>query len=293
MAKSLAERITSAKSTDRVTITDLETLIADATAERDRLLALSAKHDAESIDFALSDEDREEAAQLANHYQRTARGLANEIDALKKQLEEKRESDSRKAAEAEKQAAIDERDALAVEFMEFYRPFLQQAAALNSRIDANATRLASLRLHELNAEAKARGLDVNGYKGPSMAELVMKMKMPDLDGPGRIWPAPAANPMALANESSARQMARMRDDQARENARWARYMVEPPKDGTRTFIETRRGMMPIGVSGYRNAPVEAVMTAEGVKDAEANGCTVSPLAHNESVGLPPDVAVLA
>lgn len=293
MAKTLAERIIGAKSTVRIRDEDLETLIADAGAEHERLLALAAKHDAESIDFALSDEDREEAAQLANHYQRTARGLANEIEALKKQLEEKRESDNRKAAEAEKQAAIDERDALAVEFMEFYRPFLKQGAALNARIEANAARMASLGVRAANAEAKARGLDAMGRIGVSVAELVLKMKMPDLDGPGRIWPAPTANPMALANEHTARQIARMHDDQKRENARWSRYMVEPPKDGTRTFIETRRGMMPIGASGYRNTPVEAVMTAEGVKDAEANGCTVSPLAHNESVGLPPDVAVLA
>ncbi len=64
MAKTIAERILSARQNDGIRITDLEQLIADATAERDRLLGSAQHHDRESIDFALSDDDRADAARL-------------------------------------------------------------------------------------------------------------------------------------------------------------------------------------------------------------------------------------
>ena len=68
MAKSFQERIASARSTDRVTIETLDKLLVDIGEERERLPLAHARASAESIDFALSESDRDEAAANAERY---------------------------------------------------------------------------------------------------------------------------------------------------------------------------------------------------------------------------------
>jgi hypothetical protein len=284
MTQSLAERITSAKSTDRVRNADLETLIADAKAEHERLVSSAEHHDRESIDFALSDDDREEASRLAGHYQRTARGLLNEIEALETKLAEKLNSDARKAEEAEAAARKARHDALVSRFRDRVPALIDELIVIFAEVRASESGDA------VEADARAVPRIFHHTAGP--IGQFLKMKIPAWDRSGHQWPPAAPNPMDAAAEHTARQIARMREDQERENARWSRYMVEAPTDGTRTAIETRRGIMPIG-GGYRNGPVEAVMTVEGVEEAKANGCTVTLLKQNESVGLPTSAAVLA
>jgi len=290
MAKSLAERITSAKSTDRVTITDLETLIADATAERERLVGSAAHHDGQSIDFALSDEDREEASRLASHFQRTARGLGNEITALNEKLEAKRNSEARKAEEAIRAAIIARRDEAAARFAERGPALVDELIGLLSDIEASDEEMAAARIHQASAEAIARGIDPSFYQGPSPLARFTKLKIPAWDGPQNAWPIDrhAAAMLKLDQENHRRAVARAAEER-NENARWSRYAVQQPEglDDNPT-IETRRGPVKI------NRPmIEAEMTAEAVADAMAKGCLVRPLNGNERIGLPRAVEVIA
>lgn len=286
MAKTLAERIADAKSTNRIRTTDLEALIQEATIERDRLIAAAERQDEDSIDFALSDDDREEASRLASHYQRTARGLTNEIDALTEKLEESRNTDKRRAQEAEREAAIAERDALAARIKSEWPALEYAMIELLEAIHANDARLSSAAPGEDSAEAVARGLPGNFWRNGVVLRRLKEVKLPSFAEANHLaWPKPERFDWELANNGSARRA--MQAEREAENRRWARYMVQAPKDGTRTIVESRTGMIPMHLN-----VVEAVMTAEGVKDAEASGCTVTPLKPNETVGQPTEMVIV-
>lgn len=274
MTQTLAQRIASFKGNPRVRDTDLEALIADAKDEQERLVASATAHDAESIDFALSDDDREEASRLAGSFQRAAAGLANEITALEQQLEDKRNSDKRKAEEAEEAARKARYDALVAKFRDRVPALVNELVGIFQELQANGGGDA--------IEADARGVPRTFHNVGPIAQF-LKMKIPAWNGCGHQWPPAAPNPMALASEYHARAVARMHEDQRREAARWARYHVSAPKNGNRTFVETRRGMVGIGEGFQRD--IEAVMTVEAVEDAKANGCEVVALRPNESIGM--------
>lgn len=288
MAKSLAERIASAKSTDRVTITDLETLIADATAERDRLNGSAEHHDAESIDFALSDEDREEASRLASHYQRTARGLGNEIDALAEKLEAKRNSDARKAEEAVRAAIISRRDEAAARFAERGPRLIDELIDLLAAIDASDEEMAAARIHQPSAEAIARGIEGNFYQGPSPLARFTKMKIPGWASPQNTWPIDrhAAAMLKQDQDNHRRAVARIEAERA-EAARWSRFIIMPPESDDLVTVTTHRGREIV------RHPMERGMTAEGVEEARKEGCTVTPLLPNERLGSPHSVEMIA
>lgn len=289
MAKPLNERIESARSTDRVTITDLEALIAEAIVERDRQIGASEHHAAEAVNLALSDDDREEADRLAQHCKRTAKAYTSAIDELQDKLEAKRNSDHRKAAEEAKAALIASRDELAARLADRIPALFAELTGLLAEIEEmdarGGTTLES-------AEAIARGIPANFYSGASPVTRLVNMKVPNWGAHGLAWPVDkAAAGFAWRNEQSRAQWAVYEKAKANEQGRWARYMVQGPTDGSRTMIETNRGYTPIG-NGHASA-VEAVMTAEAVKDAETNGCTVTPLKESESVGLPVAAAFIA
>lgn len=282
MAKPLAERIASAKSTVRIRIADLESLIEEAKAEQARLMATAEQQDAESIDFALSDEIREEASRLASHYQRTARGLANEIEILEQKLNEAVNSEKRRAADAERAAAIAERDDLAARLKSEWPALEYSIVELLTAIQSNEARLQSAAPGEPNAEAVARDLPANFYRNGVTLRRLKETKLPSFAEANHLaWPIAKRLDLAFAHNTDAKLA--MRRERDAENARWSRYMVQAPADGKRTMIETRKGMAPM----YLNV-IEAVMTVEAVKDAEANGCKVTPLKDNETVGLPSD-----
>lgn len=286
MAKSLAERLAAAKSNDRIRIADLETLIEEATAERDRLVAAAERHDEDSINYALSDDDREEASRLASHYQRTARGLSNEIDGLAVRLEEARDTDRQRARETERLAAIGERDALAARLKSEWPALEYAIIELLQAINANDARLQSSAPGEESAEAVARGLPGNFWRNGVVLRRLKEVKLPSFAEPNHLaWPKPDRFNWELANNGAARRA--MQAEREAENRRWARYMVQAPQDGTRTIVESRTGMIPMHLN-----VVEAVMTAEGVKDAQASGCTVTPLKPNETVGQPTEMVIV-
>lgn len=286
MAKPLAERITSAKSTDRITITDLETLIADATAERDRLNGSAEHHDAESIDFALSDEDREEASRLAGHYQRTARGLSNEIAALSAKLAEKLESDKRKAEEARKAAIVACRDDLAARLKERMPALLDELVGLLSEIEENDALIEPLRLE--SAEAVARQVPGTFYENCSPIGRYVKMKIPAWRGGKQCWPIDRhAEAMARQQIQEHRRLVERKEAERVEQERWSQYVIDPPEGDDKVTITTHRGPEIV-----RNR-IQRRMTVEAVDAAKKAGCVVVELRPSESLGLPTAAAFLA
>lgn len=287
MAKPLNERLASARSTDRVTITDLEALIAEAIVERDRQIGASEHHAAEAVNLALSDDDREDADRAASHCKRTAKAFTLAIGELQTKLEAKRNAESRKAAEAAKAALIASRDDLAARLADRIPALFAELTDLLGEIEEMDERGG----HALeSAEAIARGVPANFYIGPVPVTRLVSMKIPNFNGHSLAWPIDRmiAHRAEIA-ELERQQRIRHKQAMVDEAARWSRFMVEAPRSGgTPVTITGKRGIQQM----YRNT-VELVMTAEGVEDARAKGCTVTALKDTESVGLPVAAAFLA
>ena len=188
MAKSLQERLASARDSDRTTIETLAKLIEDAGAEKDRLAAAHERASAESIDFALAEQDRDDAAANAARYARGIAGLSAAIIELNEKLEAKRNSDSQRAAKAEQAAALTERNEIAARFADRVPTVTGELVEILMAVKANAERLRMAGLHEANAEYHARGIAGNGMIGVTPALPFLQMKIPRFEGTDRIWP---------------------------------------------------------------------------------------------------------
>jgi hypothetical protein len=187
MAQTLTERLTAAKS-PCARLADNETLLEDLKAEQARLSAARDQAAGESIDFALSDDDRDEAAAKAARYDRTAKALDGEIAELRSLIEARLDSDASKAREAEKASALVECYALAEEFKILVKPAVAGMVDLFTRIEANTRRMAAIGERGPDAEAIARGLPA--FIGLSTdPDRFLKMKLPSFEGKGRAWPA--------------------------------------------------------------------------------------------------------
>jgi hypothetical protein len=232
----MPERIASARSNPDTTIATLEDLIPKAEAERDRLSDAHIRASADSVDFALSEEDRDEAARNAERYSRNALAIGKAIEELKAKLEAKRESNGRKAAEAERAAAMAERDEIAAEMREFVPEAMSRLTALLSRSNANADRLRAAGMHVRDAEAEARDVLLLGPGVESFA----KLKIPAWNGPGRQWP-PVAN-MAVHLPDYGVELERAKQAKARaaaqEEARYGWYRLFN-RTGLPVFFESR------------------------------------------------------
>ena len=280
MAKPLNERIASAKG-GRMTTGDLETVIAEAIAERERLAGSASHYAAESVNFALSDDDRDEAARFAERYTRTAVALDNEITELQAMLQRRHESENAAAAKAVTDAIVARRDEIAARFADRVPALIDELTGLLAEVVASDEEMARAKLYLPSAEAVARGVPGNFYNGPQPLGRFTQIKIPGWNTGQNAWPKAEPHIMALSIETMERARERLRAEEKRENARWSRYHVQAPSNGVRTMIETRKGWLPMD----RNS-LAAWMTAEGVKDAEANGCTVTPLEPDQTVGLP-------
>ena len=216
MSKSLAERITSARNSKTVRIRDLEKLIPEAELERDRLSQASVAASSESVDFALSDDDRDEAAAKAERYGRTAKGLDIAIAELRGKLGDLRNSEAQKADEAERRAALIERNEIAGLLRDELPQIVERLVGLLAKTKHNAERMRAAGVHERDAECEARNIMPND---PSALRFTA-MKIPSFDGLGRAWPEP--QPAALQFDyAGALQKARENEDRQAELERIA------------------------------------------------------------------------
>lgn len=192
MARNLVERLAAAMS-PRARIADNEGLLTDLKAERARLEIARDQAAAESVDFTLSEDDREEAAAKAGRLDRTIKGLEVEIAKIAALIEERRSDDARKAAEAEKRAAITERDEIAARFADRIPALTAEMIEIFKAVQANAERMRTAGAHEANAEFKARGVSGNGMLGVTPVMEFTKMKIPEFASAARAWPVDSFN----------------------------------------------------------------------------------------------------
>lgn len=161
-------------------------LIAEGQQVAEQLHATIEQAIADSIDFSLSEDDREEAATLADRSRRQFATVVSAIEALEAKYAERQASEKGARIEAERQAAIAERDELA----ERFRVIVPQAVAalteLFGLVEANAQRLAKAGVRAPDAEATARGL--KGYFNGGPIDRFLMMKIPEWAGKGRAWP---------------------------------------------------------------------------------------------------------
>ncbi len=286
MAKPLNERIASARSTDRVNITDLEALIAEVAAERDRFAGIVNQATADSIRFELSEEDRDEAAKTADRAKRNSLAMSAALDELSAKLTAKRASDEHQAQVEARASAIAERDALAERLRAEWPIMEATMVELLFAIKANEQRMQDLRIFEPNAEAVARNVPGNFSVGSINIRRLTDAKLPSFfEHNDFAWPKPQRFNPNLHMEQHQRNLQAMRD----EDARWQRYLVTPPQ-GNRDAIPLR---MRNGPDSVRDIPVIGRMTEEGVSAAQERGCEVKPVAANVSIGLPSGAAFLS
>lgn len=180
------ERATRAIADESFRVAHFPGLITEGQQLAEQLHATIEQAVRDSIDFALAEDDREEAATLADRSRRQFATTVAAVQALEAKLAERRADEKGARIEAERKAAIAERDELA----ERFRVIVPQAVAalteLFGLVEANAQRLARAGVKAPDAEATARGL--KGYFNGGPIDRFTQIKMPAWGGKGRAWP---------------------------------------------------------------------------------------------------------
>lgn len=213
MAKPIDARIANALSNDRIGPADLTALIADANLERDRQLSLHQTNGAESFNLALSEQDRDDAAENAERAGRMANALASALQQLDDKLVAKRANEKSQAKEAKRKAAVAERDNLAIRIAAEWPVLIEHVVDILSAITANDERMRMLGLNEASAECIARGIPAHFYKGNISLAQLTKIKLPSFDGERLAWPVPAAPAPAYDHEAVRAKLKARKDKQ--------------------------------------------------------------------------------
>lgn len=188
MANTLSERLASFNVRSRTS--DLEQLIVDVKAERDAQAAQHVGHRADAMNFKLAETDRDEAAQKAERADRNAKALAAELDGLEAALLERRQNEKTATIEAQRKAALADRDALAERIKAEWPILIEGMLALFDAIEVNEAQLRAAGLNSDNAEAVARGVPGNWYTAAGPIKQFTKMQIPDWSGRQLAWPRP-------------------------------------------------------------------------------------------------------
>lgn len=221
------ERAARAIADESFRVAHLPPLIAEGQQVAEQLHATIEQAVHDSIDFALAEDDREEAATLADRSRRQFATTVAAVQALEAKLAERRADEKGARVEAERKAAIAERDELA----ERFRMIVPQAVAalteLFGLVEANAQRMAKAGVKSPDAEATARGLKTFFNGGP--IDRFTQLKIPAWAGRGRAWPLQKPRRDVHAGYTEAmKKLATARDDEI--EARWGEYRVHPVDD---------------------------------------------------------------
>lgn len=213
MANTLSERLASFNVRSRTS--DLEQLIVDVKAERDAQAAQHVGYRADALNFKLAEADRDEAAQKAERADRNAKALAAELDGLEATLLERRQNEKTATIEAQRKAALAERDALAERIKAEWPMLSEGMLALFDAIEANEAQLRAAGLNADNAEAVARGVPGNWYHNGAPVKQFTKMQIPDWSGRQLAWPRPIP---VFDHGEALRQQRALASEQAKEAA---------------------------------------------------------------------------
>ena len=277
MAKTLEERVRSALATDRVTITDLADVIGLAEAELERLGALHTKASADSINFALAARDRDESSALAARIGREVAAYAGALAELRVKLQAKRESDQRKASDADRAQALTERDILASEIPERYRQACDLLIGLARDILASDARMKALGMPDLSAEAVARGCTAFAFRGMP-AQRIIEIRLPKLDDYVDLWPCqeqPAPPAISLV---TLRRDAEMVEQEREAGKRRFHVRRTDQREGTRP-LRHADGVFQLGYQEFT-----CWLYADQVEPARRAGMLVEPAVDTEMAG---------
>lgn len=208
MAQALEQRLESASQTNRINLTDLAQVIADATTERGAQAALHVSQSADAVNFRLAQADRDESARGAERVARNAAMVEAAIVDLEAKLQARRETDKRASAEAERKDAIAERDALAERIKAEWPQIVDQMIALFDAIQSNDARMKAAGLYDSSAEAVAWDCDGLFRYGVNQARCLTEMQVPQLDTFAMAWPRPVKSARAKYSESAAKERQR-------------------------------------------------------------------------------------
>lgn len=103
----------------------------------------------------------------------------------------RRESDKRASIEAERTAAVNERNAVAERIRKEWPVMADQIVSLFESIEASDARLAACGSQEPSAEAVARGCAANFYDHGMPIKRLTKIQLPELDSVNLAWPTTA------------------------------------------------------------------------------------------------------
>lgn len=279
MAKPFAERLATALKTNAQTVENLRDLIAETETERERQLKQQRLSEADAVDVLLNPGEQDAAAVQADRSRRMAQGYADALEKLREKLQIKLASETRKAAEAERAAALAEREEIAARFGEEVPKALAVLTGLFRDVQANAARMKEAGVHERDAEAEARDIAGNFTHGPTPVDSFVKMKIPAWSGPGRSWPLePRVAELARIQEQERRERVEYQQTRspaairAAEEAKYPSYVVSHSKKAL-ALIEHRGGYSSLEPDVKRTLR----LNERQVDEARAAGFTVEPV----------------
>lgn len=247
MASTFEDRARAALDNPRFRLADFEPLIAEAESLCQQQHALADQAARESLDFALSEADREEAAGKADRARRSAAALTAGVEALRTKLAERQASDKAQQRAAEREAAAAERDALAAEFRDVVPQAAGALVELFKRIHANTARLRAIGvLGEADAECVARGINPAGIV-PVARFMEMKIPAWEPDAEARrLWPPESLGDPSNSIEDALRAARKAAKRRAAETeAQWGWYRLSAKGFGSPPPFRYR-----IGTTGH-------------------------------------------
>lgn len=124
--------------------------------------------------------------------------------------------EARRAKEAEKRAALTERDEIAALFAQRVPRMTAEMVDLFKQVKVNAERMKAAGVYEADAELVARGIPATGHVQSTPVARFLEMKIPKWGSHGRAWPIPERNTAVGVEFDYGAALQRANDDRARE-----------------------------------------------------------------------------
>lgn len=236
MAKPFEERASAAVANRDFRNSHLRDLIREGGELANQLRSEMDQANADSVNFQLSADDRDNAALLADQHRRRIATLTGAIDALNITFGERMAEANAEKAEAERAAALTERDELAKQWADL-RPAVEALIELLGATQANERRLKGAGLgRQLNAEMVGRGIGT-GFVGAAQLPRFMQMRIPKWNRPGYAWPSNRHERPAGGVYDPDRAERQRKEKMEAERAAWGKYRLSTTSERNIPFTE--------------------------------------------------------
>lgn len=293
MAKPLSERVTSALANAAMRSADLQALISEGKAERDRLSGVMQQANDDALNLGLADDDRDAAAARADRARRDILALGKAIEELEARLTARLAVEQKQATAARRTDLLRERDEIAERLRAEWPDLEARMVELLSAVADNAAKMKAAGVYDADAEAVARDLPGNFSAGPIQYRQLTKIALPSFaNGQVLAWPVPARPAKHWTQEvaeNRQKQIELQRQQAAAAAASWALYSVSAGAIGRMTQVSgraARRGpeailtLYPENVSGagrWDTSPRNIWLQPRDVEFLRDAGATVEPV----------------